>query len=229
MIILLFDREEISDLQYFVQNMPTVAVSLKFLAMSASWENKRVAKKPVELATLAFARRVNCLDPRRDLSVYWVTADAGSRPGRDGSSRFIWDFAIRRELEDRPGWLAKAINPFPHRSREYAGGGHRWDLVLELSMVRPTEKNSRHEGRNDQQQLRRHCDDDQLPFEHLEELLQSVATGLRPAFKPGGLPAPTLRSTTLGDKFPLAGRWWAAFSRRPVSVSSLRARGRHAS
>ena len=96
------------------------------------------------------------------------------------------------------------------------------------SMVRPTEKNSRHEGRSDQLQLR-HCDDDQLPFEHLEELLQSVATGLRPAFKPGGLPAPTLRSTTLGDKFPLAGRWWAAFSRRPVSVSRLRARGRHAS
>ena len=133
MIILLFDREEISDLQHFVQNMPTVAVSLKFLAMSASWENKRVAKRPVELATLAYARRVNCLDPRRDLSVYWVTADAGSRPGRDGSRRFIWDFAIRRELEDRPGWLAKAINPFPHRSREYAGGGHRWDLVLELT------------------------------------------------------------------------------------------------
>jgi len=96
------------------------------------------------------------------------------------------------------------------------------------SMVRPTEKNSRHEGRSDQLQLR-HCDDDQVPFEHLEELLQSVATGLRPAFKPGGLPAPTLRSTTLGDKFPLAGRWWAAFSRRPVSVSRLRARGRHAS
>lgn len=100
--------------------------------MPATWHNKRVAKRPIKLSTLSSARRVNCLDSRRDLGIYLVTADAGSCPGRDGSERFVWDFAIRRELKDRPGWLTKALNPFPAKSREYAGGGHRWDLVLDL-------------------------------------------------------------------------------------------------
>ena len=64
-------------------------------------------------------------------SRYWVTPDAGSRTGRDGSKRFVWDHAVRRELDERPGWLGKAVNPIAHAGRELASGGRRWDLVVE--------------------------------------------------------------------------------------------------
>ena len=46
----------------------------KLSIMPVTWTNKRETKNHVQISSLAFARKVNLIDQRCDLSRYWVTA-----------------------------------------------------------------------------------------------------------------------------------------------------------
>ena len=84
------------------------------------WKRSRVAKSPIQTSKFPTARKVRLLDDRTDVSMYWVTPDAGSLDD------FHWNHAIRRELKDRPGWLGKALDPFVRKGKERADGVWTW-------------------------------------------------------------------------------------------------------
>ncbi len=90
------------------------------------WKRPRIAKTPIQISHYPTARKVRLLDDRMDVSMFWVTPDAGSL------GDFLWDHAIRRELKDRPGYLGKALDPFVREGKERADGEYRLDLVLDL-------------------------------------------------------------------------------------------------
>jgi len=110
----------------------STAAVLKALVrvMGVSWKNRRVAKQPIALAKVPSARQVHLVDDRLDLTSFWVTPDAGSRPDPSGGVAFKWDYSIRRSLKSRPGWLGKALNPFEHKGKQKADGEYRIDLVV---------------------------------------------------------------------------------------------------
>ena len=95
----------------------------------------KMAPKHLKLEQLSDSRPCVYFDPELgELSNYWVVPESGSCAGRDVPGRFRWSHSIRRFLRGKKnkGRLGKRLAPVPSRSQEYAGGGHRWDLVVRV-------------------------------------------------------------------------------------------------